>query len=135
MSTGAACEAIGGLYIKLAPSSTDCINFLEIRRPHHLDVNAELTRTRTREDSLLADKISRLHIYFSLLRRGLTEDEKSRLDVELMRLYECFGITRSNDSLYDEYGEPRPQPTPADFYELLNDARKHGRLPVFSAVS
>ena len=116
----AACEAIGGLYIKLAPSSTDCINFLEIRR-RTLDVNAELSRTRTREDSLLADKISHLHIYFSLLRRGLTEDEKSRLDVELMRLYERFGITRSNDSLYDEYGELRPQPTPADFYELLNE--------------
>ena len=116
----AACEAIGGLYIKLAPSSTDCINFLEIRR-RTLDVNAELTRTRTREDSLLADKISRLHIYFSLLRRGLTEDEKSRLDVELMRLYERFGITRDNDSLYDEYGNLKPQPTPADFYELLNE--------------
>lgn len=116
----AACEAIGGLYIKLAPSSTDCINFLEIRR-RTLDVNAELTRTRTREDSLLADKISRLHIYFSLLRRGLTEDEKSRLDVELMRLYEKFGITRDNDSLYDEYGNLKPQPTPADFYELLNE--------------
>ena len=113
----AACEAIGGLYIKLAPSSTDCINFLEIRR-RTLDVNAELTRTRTREDSLLADKISRLHIYFSLLRRGLTEDEKSRLDVELMRLYERFGITRDNDSLY---GSLKPQPTPADFYELLNE--------------
>ncbi|WP_418974121.1 VirB4 family type IV secretion system protein [Agathobaculum butyriciproducens] len=116
----AACEAIGGLYIKLAPSSTDCINFLEIRR-RTLDVNAELTRTRTREDSLLADKISRLHIYFSLLRRGLTEDEKSRLDVELMRLYERFDITRDNDSLYDEYGNLKSQPTPADFYELLNE--------------
>ena len=45
----AACEAIGDPYIKLAPSSTDCINFLEIRR-RTLDVNAELTRTRTRED-------------------------------------------------------------------------------------
>lgn len=116
----AACEAIGGLYIKFAPSSTDCINFLEIRR-RTLDVNAELTRTRTREDSLLADKISRLHIYFSLLRRGLTEDEKSRLDVELMRLYERFDITRDNDSLYDEYGNLKSQPTPADFYELLNE--------------
>lgn len=116
----AACEAIGGLYIKLAPSSTDCINFLEIRR-RTLDVNAELTRTRTREDSLLADKISRLHIYFSLLRRGLTEDEKSRLDVELMRLYERFGITRDNDSLYDADGTLKPQPTPADFYNLLSE--------------
>ena len=78
----AACEAIGGLYIRLAPSSTDCINFMEIRRTS-LDVDAELERTETRGDSLLADKISRLHIYFSLLRRSLTEEDMGRLDVAL----------------------------------------------------
>ena len=114
----AACEAIGGLYIKLAPSSTDCINFMEIRRSS-LDVNAELDRTETRADSLLSDKISRLHIYFSLLRRSLTEEDISKLDVELSRLYRRFGITRDNDSLLDREGRLRPQPTPKDFYDLL----------------
>lgn len=114
----AACEAIGGLYIKLAPSSTDCINFMEIRRSS-LDVNAELDRTETRADSLLSDKISRLHIYFSLLRRSLTEEDMSKLDVELSRLYRRFGITRDNDSLLDREGRLRPQPTPKDFYDLL----------------
>ena len=38
-----------------------------------------------------------------------------------MRLYERFGITRDNDSLYDEYGNLKQQPTPSDFYELLNE--------------
>lgn len=115
----AACEAIGGLYVKLAPSSTDCINFLEIRR-RSLDVNAELDRTATREDSLLADKISRLHIYFSLLRRELSEVEKSLLDVELMRLYGNFGITRDNESIYDVHGALKSQPTPKDLYNQLS---------------
>ena len=81
------------MYIRLAPSSTDCINFMEIRRTS-LDVDAELERTETRGDSLLADKISRLHIYFSLLRRSLTEEDMGRLDVALTQLYRKFGITR-----------------------------------------
>ena len=114
----AACEAIGGLYIKLAPSSTDCINFMEIRRTS-LDTDAELDRTETREDSLLSDKISQLHIYFSLLRRSLTEEDMSKLDVALTRLYKWFGITRDNDSLLTKDGRPKRQPTPKDFYDLL----------------
>lgn len=114
----AACEAIGGLYIKLSPSSTDCINFMEIRRTS-LDADAELDRTKTREDSLLSDKISQLHIYFSLLRRSLTEEDMSKLDVALTRLYRKFGITRDNDSLLDRDGRPKRQPTPTDFYDLL----------------
>lgn len=114
----AACEAIGGLYVKLAPSSTDCINFMEIRRTS-LDTDAELDRTETREDSLLSDKISQLHIYFSLLRRSLTEEDMSKLDVALTRLYKRFGITRDNDSLLTKDGRPKRQPTPKDFYDLL----------------
>ena len=114
----AACEAIGGLYIKLAPSSTDCINFMEIRRTS-LDADAELDRTETRGDSLLADKISQLHLYFSLLRRSLTEEDMSRLDVELSRLYRKFGITRNNESLLTKDGRPKRQPTPTDLYNLL----------------
>ena len=128
----AACEAIGGLYIRLAPSSTDCINFMEIRRTS-LDVDAELERTETRGDSLLADKISRLHIYFSLLRRSLTEEDMGRLDVALIRLYGRFGVTRDNDSLLDEDGQPRRQPTPRDFYDLLMEQEE--TKPLASVLS
>lgn len=128
----AACEATGGLYIKLAPSSTDCINFMEIRRTS-LDVDAELGRTETRGDSLLADKISRLHIYFSLLRRSLTEEDMGRLDVALTRLYGRFGVTRDNESLLDEDGRPRRQPTPKDFYDLLME--QEDTKPLASVLS
>lgn len=128
----AACEAIGGLYIKLAPSSTDCINFMEIRRSS-LDADAELNRTETREDSLLADKISRLHIYFALLRRSLTEEDMSRLDVALGQLYRGFDITRNNNSLLDKHGAPKPQPTPTDFYNLL--MKQEDTRPLASVLS
>lgn len=82
---------------------------MEIRRTS-LDADAELDRTKTREDSLLSDKISQLHIYFSLLRRSLTEEDMSKLDVALTRLYRKFGITRDNDSLLDRDGRPKRRP-------------------------
>ena len=55
-----ACEAVGGKYIKLSPSSADCINIMEIRRVS-LDTDRELGSDRA--DSLLADKIQKLHIF------------------------------------------------------------------------
>ena len=85
----AACEAIGGLYIKLAPSSTDCINFMEIRE-ESLRARQQEESEQERNRSLLADKISQLHIYFSLLRRNLTEEDMEQLDVALTQLYRSF---------------------------------------------
>lgn len=114
----AACEAIGGLYIKLAPSSTDCINFMEIRE-ESLRARRDAESEQERNSSLLAEKISHLHIYFSLLRRNLTEEDMEQLDVALAQLYRRFGITRNNNSLLDRNGHFKPQPTPADFYNLL----------------
>ena len=99
----AACEAIGGLYIKLAPSSTDCINFMEIRE-ESLRARQQEESEQERNRSLLADKISQLHIYFSLLRRNLTEEDMEQLDVALTQLYRRFGIHRNNNSLLDKIG-------------------------------
>ena len=128
----AACEAIGGLYIKLAPSSTDCINFMEIR-VESLRARQNAESEQERNSSLLADKISQLHIYFSLLRRNLTEEDMERLDVALAQLYRRFGITRNNNSLLDKDGRFKPQPTPTDFYNLLLE--KEETKPLASILS
>ena len=56
------CEANGGKYIKLSLSSPDCINILAIRRST-LDAAAAIGRVSKRNDSLLAKKITRLHIF------------------------------------------------------------------------
>ena len=128
----AACEAIGGLYIKLAPSSTDCINFMEIRE-ESLRARQNAESEQERNSSLLADKISQLHIYFSLLRRNLTEEDMERLDVALAQLYRRFGITRNNNSLLDKDGHFKPQPTPTDFYNLLLE--KEETKPLASILS
>ena len=57
-----ACEAIGGKYIKIAPSSKDCINIMEIRKTS-LSTDYEI-KADTRNDSILAEKLQSLMIFF-----------------------------------------------------------------------
>ncbi len=115
------CEAIGGTYIKLAPSSNDCINIFDIRRKN-LDTDAEIGRLSVRDDSLLADKIARLHIYYSLLMPDMTPQERNHLDAALVEVYRRKGITYDNRSLFEEDGVSyKPMPTRADMLEILSE--------------
>ncbi len=52
------CELLGGLYLRLSPSSKDCPNIMAIRRKS-LDSYAGLRDMAARDDSVLADKIPR----------------------------------------------------------------------------
>lgn len=112
-----ACEAVGGKYIKLSPSSNDCINIMEIRRVS-LDTDAELGSSRA--DSLLADKIQKLHIFFLLLKPNITDEERHYLDTALIECYGRKGITYDNASLFDGDGNFREMPTLKDLYALLS---------------
>lgn len=116
----AACEAVGGKYIKLSPSSRDCINFMEIRKTS-LDPDKALGRLSDRDDSLLADKISALHAFFALRKPDATEEQRNYLDEALVRCYANFGITEENESLTDENGQRKSMPTFADLYEVLQE--------------
>ncbi len=115
------CEAIGGTYIKLAPSSNDCINIFDIRRKN-LDTDAEIGRLAVRDDSLLADKIARLHIYYSLLMPDMTPQERNHLDAALVEVYRRKGITYDNQSLFESDGVTyKPMPTRKDMLEVLSE--------------
>ena len=116
----AACEAVGGKYIKLSPSSRDCINFMEIRKIS-LDPDKALGRLSDRGDSLLADKISALHAFFALRKPDATEEQRNYLDEALVRCYANFGITEENESLTDKNGRRKRMPTFADLYEILQE--------------
>lgn len=115
-----ACEAVGGKYIKLAPSSKDCINIMEIRRKT-LNPDSTIRRLEERGDSLLADKITTLHVFFSLRKPDATEEQRNYLDEAIVRCYENFGITYDNASLLDEQGRRKNMPTLCDLYEVLNE--------------
>ncbi|MDL2288467.1 hypothetical protein LJC32_03690 [Oscillospiraceae bacterium OttesenSCG-928-F05] len=110
------CEEAGGSYIKLSPSSEDCINLLAIRR---LTLHNEDGVTEARTDSLLADKIQKVHTFMKLRKRDMTEYEEHLIDAALVELYGRFGITYDNESVIRPDGTIKSMPTLADFHDLL----------------
>jgi len=68
-----------------------------------------------RNDSVLADKIQKLHIFFSLLYPAITTEEKLLLDAAIVETYAKFGITHDNDSLTD-----KAMPTLKDLHDNLS---------------
>ena len=113
------CEKLGGLYLRMSPASKDCPNLMAIRR-RSLDSYAKLKNIAVRDDSVLADKISQLIIWFSLKKKDLSEEDKSRLDSSLVEVYGRYGITFENSTLVDENGSFRTMPVIADWYEVLS---------------
>ena len=120
------CEQLGGRYLRLSPSSRDCPNIMAIRRKS-LDTYAGLRDLAVRDDSVLADNISRLIIWYSLQKRDLSDADKNHLDSSLVECYRRYGITFSNASVVDETGAFRTMPILADWYDVLlqNPDTKH----------
>ena len=112
------CEKLGGLYLRMSPSSKDCPNLMAIRRKS-LDSYAKLKNIAARDDSVLADKISQLIIWFSLKKKDLGEEDKSRLDSSLVEVYSRYGITFDNSTIVDEEGNFRKMPIISDWYDVL----------------
>lgn len=112
------CEKLGGLYLRMSPSSKDCPNLMAIRR-RSLDSYAKLKNIAARDDSVLADKIAQLIIWFSLKKKDLGEEDKSRLDSSLVEVYSRYGITFDNSTIVDEDGNFRKMPIISDWYDVL----------------
>ena len=120
------CELLGGLYLRLSPSSKDCPNIMAIRRKS-LDSYARLRDMAARDDSVLADKISRLIIWYSLQKRDLSDEDKNLLDSSLVECYRRYGITFDNTTITDENGRFVEMPILPDWYDVLsqNPDTKH----------
>lgn len=130
-----ACAAIGGEYVKWAPSSGDSYNIMEIRR-RTLDADSE-ARGISRADSLLANHISKLTASFALLKRNLTDEDRSYLDTSLVECYRGFGITFDNGSLHTGGGGHREFPTLADWHGTLQgkEETRHLAIPLLRFVT
>lgn len=112
------CEQLGGLYLRLSPSSRDCPNIMAIRRKT-LDAYAGIQELAARDDSVLADKISRLIIWYSLQKKDLTEEDKNYLDASLVECYDRYGIIFDNASVVDGNGAFKEMPIIPDWYNVL----------------
>ncbi len=123
------CEQLGGLYLRLSPSSRDCPNIMAIRRKT-LDAYAGIQELAARDDSVLADKIARLIIWYSLQKKDLTEEDKNYLDASLVECYDRYGITFDNASVVDENGAFKEMPIIPDWYNVLLEKAETKHLAV-----
>ena len=129
-----ACNRIGGQFIKIAPGSPHCINIMEIR--HTISPEMELIDELdySEMDSLLAQKIQQLMIFFSLLIPDMTNEEEQMLDEALIRSYGKFGITHDNDSVYADRNAVPPKmktmPILGDLHEELQKNEMTKRIAV-----
>jgi conjugal transfer ATP-binding protein TraC len=129
-----ACNRIGGQFIKIAPGSPHCINIMEIR--HTISPEMELIDELdySEMDSLLAQKIQQLMIFFSLLIPDMTNEEEQMLDEALIRTYGKFGITHDNDSVYEDRNAVPPKmktmPILGDLHEELQNNEMTKRIAV-----
>ena len=123
------CEQLGGLYLRLSPSSRDCPNIMAIRRKT-LDAYAGIQELAARDDSVLADKISRLIIWYSLQKKDLPEEDKNYLDASLVECYDRYGITFDNASVVDENGAFKEMPIIPDWYNVLLEKAETKHLAV-----
>lgn len=118
----AACEAVGGQFISLAPGSAHNINIMEIRR-YDTTVKEALEGGKDALVSKLAAKIQQIHAFVSLLHPDINYLEKADLDEAARRTYKRFGISESNKSLLDPTnpGRYKPMPVLGDLYQTLGE--------------
>ena len=125
-----ACANVGGEFIQISPASPHCINVMEIRRVDHtVDELLDGPGIRLSE---LAEKIQRLHIFFSLLIPDMTNEERQLLDEALVLVYGQKGITHDNASLEDPEhpGQYREMPVLGDLYAILKKYTQTRRMAV-----
>lgn len=70
-------------------------------------------------------------MWYSLQKRGLTEEDRSYIDSSLIECYGRFGITFDNTSLFEEDGKTlKEMPVVKDWYDLLMERPETRRLAV-----
>ena len=115
------CESLGGNFIRFAPGSKHRINVMDIR-PTSGEGNTD--------ESLLAAKLQKLQISFSLMFPGISQLYQHRLDKRLIEVYAAKGITNDNSSIYKNNRaegrisfkpELKEMPILEDLYEVIKD--------------
>lgn len=128
-------NSLNGVYIPFYPGSKVCINIMEIRpngKTNFRDFE-DADEAREMQSSLLAKKITSIVTFISLLaRQELNSDVSSELNAAIQRVYNRFGITDDNESIFDEYGNVKPMPIISD----LADEIRGNRLlsPIYSTL-
>ena len=111
------CPAIGGQFIDMSASSSTRINIFDIyprvKTPEELATGVA--------NSWRTEKIDVLRKWLKYLLKEAPSGEIAQLETILVDLYEKFGITEDNDSVYRDKGKGKLKDMPifSDFYDLV----------------
>ena len=125
------CELVGGTYIKLVPGSKDCINIMEIRPEGKLNKDLLDEDAEIDNNCYLAKKINNIIIWLQLLlgKEELSIDEYNDLNVALVNVYDSFGITMDNTSIFNsKTGDIKEMPILQDLYEETKKYQSLARI-------
>ncbi len=102
------CKRLGGVEIKIGPTSETYINVFDIRKES----------IEEGENGYLATKISRLIGFFNLIFGELNEEEKAIVEEKLIKTYKNKGITFDDNSLYKngKFKKEKEMPILEDLY-------------------
>lgn len=112
------CDAIGGFFAKIGPHQKHCINLLEIRPQMMLKTN-----TFSLVSKKVIDVQTFLSIALSQTGENISMQEMMALDLQVTDLYEGFGITSDNESIWEDKEKNllKTMPIMEDLYEKIKD--------------
>lgn len=119
------CENVGGSYIRFVPGVKNCINIMAIRPEGIIDIDMLDEDTSIIEKSLRAKKINSIIIWIQMLMGNdqMSTTEYNALSASLIRVYEKFGITDDNRTIYADIkkGILKEMPIVGDLVEEIKD--------------
>lgn len=115
--------------------STDCINIMEIRAIERLDEEFIQSLEEDFEDkNLLENKIQQIITFIQLLMRDekMNNTEETLLNTLLMHLYNDFGITEDNESIWKEKEKKilKTMPIIGDMYQRVAEDERLERIKI-----
>ena len=117
------CKKLGGLNIKIGPTSNTYINILEIRKES----------LEEGETGYLASKISKLIGFFNLIFGEMNEEEKALLEEKLIEVYKLKNINFDDNSLFNKnkrFKNSRQMPILKDLYKILGEDKRTKKFKI-----
>lgn len=126
------CDNVGGSYIRFVPGVKNCINIMAIRPEGNIDFTMLDEDMTGIDKSLRAKKINSIIIWIQMLMGNdqMNTTEYNALSASLIRVYEKFGITDDNRTIYADIkkGILKEMPILGDLVKEISDNRKLERI-------
>ena len=117
-----ACKEIGGEFISLAPGSKACVNIMAIRPQQEVNLDM-IEDDEMIDESLLSKKIHQLITFVQLCKpkEEMSDSEETQMNIVLTHLYNAFGITDDNESIWEnkEKNIVKTMPIIGDMYDAF----------------